>query len=84
MLLAELRRLCVEEWPGLRDSLAVNETKAFAARLQSLSQQWTCPVLGTYAMAVTRAADHYSVVDLETHLSEFSALVERLERDTDA
>jgi signal transduction histidine kinase/CheY-like chemotaxis protein len=83
-LLAELHRLRVEEWPGVRDSLAVNEAKAFAARLRALSQNWSCPVLSTYAMAVGRAAEHYSVVDLETHLSEFSMLIERLERGNDA
>jgi signal transduction histidine kinase/CheY-like chemotaxis protein len=79
-LLTELRRMCQEEWPGLRDSLAFNEAKAFASRLLNLSQQWRCPVLTTYAMALARSADNYSILDLETHLSEFSALVERLER----
>ncbi len=77
-LLAELRRLLADEWPGLRDSLAINECKAFAAKLQNLSQRWPCPPLETYAQALARHADNYSVVDLEKHLLAFSALVEQL------
>ena len=78
-LAAELRRLLDAEWPALRDTLAVNETKAFAAKLQSLNERWPCAALATYAQALARHADNYSVVDMEKHLFEFPALVERLE-----
>jgi len=79
-LLEELRRLLVEEWPAVRDSLAINESKAFAVKLQNLSRTWPCPPLATYAQALARHADSYAVMELEKHLLAFSALVERLER----
>jgi signal transduction histidine kinase/DNA-binding NarL/FixJ family response regulator len=81
-LAAELRRLLDAEWPALRDTLAVNETKAFAAKLQSLNERWPCAPLATYAQALARHADNYSVVDMEKHLFEYPVLVERLKHGT--
>jgi hypothetical protein len=68
----------------LRDSLAVNEAEAFAARLRaSPAKMGPCPSLETpNAMAVGRPAEQLSVVLTwkKTHLSAFSMLRERLER----
>jgi CheY-like chemotaxis protein len=75
----ELRRLLDEEWPALRDSLAINETRAFAARLRNLCERWPCGPLDTYAQGLARHAENYAVVELEKHLFEFPTLVERLE-----
>ena len=36
-LVAELRALQDSSWAGLRDSIAINETRAFARKLQTLS-----------------------------------------------
>jgi CheY-like chemotaxis protein len=78
-LLAELKRLAASEWPALRDSLAINECKAFAGTLNGLCQRWPCPAMEAYAQKLARYADSYSVVELEDHLNEFPSLVKRLE-----
>jgi len=77
-LVAELRRLAAEEWPALRASLAINECKAFAQKLDALGQQWECSSLLMYARALARYAENYDVVELERQLQEFSGLVDRL------
>ncbi len=77
-LLAELRRLLVEEWPAVRDSMAINETKMFARKLEALGQQWQCERLTHYAGLLIRDADDYAVVSLEKRLADFSNLVEQL------
>ena len=77
-LLAELRRLLVEEWPSVRDSMAINETKVFAQKLENLGQQWQCEPLTSYASLLIRDADDYAVVSLEKRLGDFSNLVEQL------
>jgi signal transduction histidine kinase/CheY-like chemotaxis protein len=77
-LVAELKRLLQNEWPPIRDSLAINETKAFAARLEALGQRENCQPLVAYAQTLRRHAETYAVMDMEKQLSEFDALVERL------
>jgi len=79
-LLEELQRLLKKEWPALRDSLAINENKALAARLEALGWRWGCPILETYAQTLRQHAEAYAVDDLEKQLQEFPALVERLEQ----
>jgi CheY-like chemotaxis protein len=79
VLLAQLRRLMAEEWPGLRDTLAINESKAFASKLQRLAQEWSCPSLAAYAEELSRQAESYAVTNLDKQLQEFPALLERLE-----
>jgi CheY-like chemotaxis protein len=79
-LLSELRARLVEPWPAIRDSVAVNESKAFAADLEGLGKRWHCPPLEEYAQKLLRDAENYAVTDLEKHLGEFSALVEDLEK----
>jgi signal transduction histidine kinase/CheY-like chemotaxis protein len=78
-LISQLRALLVEPWPAIRDSVAVNESKAFAVGLEGLGQRWRCAPLEEYAQKLLRDAENYAVTDLEKHLGEFSALVEQLD-----
>jgi signal transduction histidine kinase/CheY-like chemotaxis protein len=79
-LVAELKRLLREKWPAVREGLAVNETKSFAAALETLSQRWKCPPLRSYAQTLTQLAEAYAVVDMEKQLQAFPELVEQLEQ----
>ena len=63
------------EWPTLRDSLAVNETRAFAHNLFTLGQAAQCAPLTTYAAALTTFADAYAIGQMERHLAAFPKLV---------
>ena len=83
-LVVQLRRLIIEPWPSIRDSVAVNESKVFAQELEDLGQRWQCELLVHYAQTLLRDAGNYSVTDLEKNLGEFAALVEQLDRDTSA
>jgi signal transduction histidine kinase/DNA-binding response OmpR family regulator len=75
-LLSQLRQLLVDPWPALCNTMAVNETKTFACRLEILAEQWHCKPLTAYAGKLRHDAETYAVSDLEKHLGEFSALVE--------
>jgi signal transduction histidine kinase/CheY-like chemotaxis protein len=77
-LIAQLRAFVAEEWPIIRDSLAINESRAFAARLEKLALKWSCLPLLAYAQTLSRHAENYAIVDLEKDLQEFSALVDRI------
>ena len=79
-LITELRQLLVEPWPAIRDSMAINESKVFAKRLDALGQRWQCRTLVDYAQILIRDAENYAVADLEIHLGEFAALVEELNK----
>ena len=81
-LLAELRRLRGGEWVAIRDSLAINETKQFAAKLEALGQFWRCSPLEDYAGVLAQHAEEYAVTELEAQVSAFPALVDRLEGNT--
>ena len=83
-LIEYLRKLLTGEWPALADSLAINETKAFAARLERAAQKWGCRQLLAYAQTLAHAAENYAVVSLEIELQQFPALVERLESNPPA
>jgi signal transduction histidine kinase/DNA-binding response OmpR family regulator len=78
-LALELRRQEATEWPALRDSLAVNETRAFAHQLFSLGQKAQCDPLATYAAALTALADAYAIGQMERQLAAFPELVESIE-----
>ena len=77
-LRAELNRLIAEEWPAIRDNLAINETKVFAGKLETLAQHWPCPALSDYAQSLAHRADVYEVVELEAQVNQFPELVKRL------
>ncbi len=81
-LISQLRRLIIDPWPSIRDSVAVNESKVFAQGLEGLGQRWRCEALVHYAQKLLHDAENYAVTDLEKHLGEFAALVEQLDRDT--
>jgi CheY-like chemotaxis protein/anti-sigma regulatory factor (Ser/Thr protein kinase) len=78
-LALELRRREAAEWPTLRDSLAVNETRAFAHKLFLLGQEAQCGPLATYAAALTAFADAYAIGQMERHLAAFPKLVESIQ-----
>ena len=78
-LVSQLRRLILDPWPSIRDSVAVNESKVFAQGLEGLGQSWQCEPLVHYAQKLLHDAENYAVTDLERHLGEFAALVEQLD-----
>jgi signal transduction histidine kinase/DNA-binding response OmpR family regulator len=78
-LALELRRQQTAQWPALRDSLAVNETRAFAHKLFSLGQIALCPPLTTYAATLATFADAYAIGQMERHLGMFPELVGLIE-----
>jgi CheY-like chemotaxis protein len=78
-LVLELRRQEATGWPTLRDSLAVNETRAFAHKLFLLGQAAHCAPLATYAATLTTFADAYAIGQMERHLVAFPKLVESIE-----
>jgi CheY-like chemotaxis protein len=76
-LLKQLQQMLVEPWPGLCNSMAINETKTFAQQLDILAEQWHYKPLRAYAGKLLHDAETYAVNDLEKHLGEFPALVEQ-------
>jgi signal transduction histidine kinase/CheY-like chemotaxis protein len=76
----QLRQLETDTYPAIRDSLAINETRAFAGKLQALGRESRCEPLLTYAEALGHYAETYAVDAMERHLGQFPALIERLER----
>ena len=78
-LALELRRQQATIWTTLCDSLAVNETRAFAHQLFLLSGTAQCGPLATYAATLTTFADSYSIGRMEQHLAAFPKLVESIE-----
>jgi signal transduction histidine kinase/DNA-binding response OmpR family regulator len=77
-LALELRRQEAAEWPGLRDSLAVNATRTFAHKLFLLGQESHCGSLVAYAAALTTFADAYAIGEMEGQLAAFPKLVESI------
>jgi signal transduction histidine kinase/CheY-like chemotaxis protein len=78
-LATELRRQEADVWPALRDSLAVNETRAFAHKLFLLGQAAQCAPLVKYAATLTTFADSYAIGQMEHHLAAFPRLAESIE-----
>jgi signal transduction histidine kinase/CheY-like chemotaxis protein len=79
-LLEQLRQYLVKPWPQLRSSMAINEIKSFARRLDILAKQWQYTPLVAYAGKLLHDAETYAVADMETHLGEFAALVDQFAR----
>ena len=80
-LLKALRLLLVEPWPGLCNSMATNEIKSFAGRLDILAKQWHYNPLAVYAGTLMQNAETYAVIDLEKNLGDFAGLVEEFARN---
>jgi len=76
---AELLLLQQNQWPGLCDSMAINETVVFAQRLRYLAQMMQSKELTTYADRLAAHAQAYAVGDLERSLAEFPAVIRALE-----
>ncbi len=81
-LTLKLRHQEAEEWPSLRDSLAINGTCAFARKLFDLAEAAQCSPLATYAATLTTFADGYAIVQMETHLADFPKLIRSIERSS--
>jgi signal transduction histidine kinase/CheY-like chemotaxis protein len=81
-LVTRLRQLLVGPWPAIRDSMAINESRAFGSELNDLGQRWQCQPLVNYAQKLLIDAENYAVTDLEKHLGEFALLVEQIDRNT--
>jgi signal transduction histidine kinase/CheY-like chemotaxis protein len=79
-LATELHRLEVQDWPGVRDSMAISEAGVFARKLENLAREANCEPLLTYAEALVHFADTYAVDTLEKRLQEFPVVIERIER----
>ncbi len=79
MLVAELRALQTEQWSLLCETLAINDTQAFAQKLCGLARSSQCPPLSTYAETLAAHAEAYAVRDLERQLSEFPAVILAIE-----
>jgi signal transduction histidine kinase/CheY-like chemotaxis protein len=80
-LISELRVLADTEWPALRQSLAINETAAFARKLRHLGFRARRGALVRYAEGLAEAAETYSVADLERRLAEFPAIAQPAPRN---
>jgi len=77
-LVLELRGLESSPWPALRDSLAINETRAFAEKLRVRGDAAQCGMLTTYATNLLGSADAYAVGKMEGHLAGFPKLVDSI------
>jgi hypothetical protein len=55
-LMAEMRRLLSDVWPVLREAMPINETRAFACRLEQLGHKWDCQALVEYALILIQNA----------------------------
>ncbi|MEY2428653.1 MAG: hypothetical protein QOJ40_1538 [Verrucomicrobiota bacterium] len=81
-LAPRLRLLLDTEWPALSNSLAINETKAFAQKLHQLGRSAECDPLIAYAATLARLSEAYAVKGLERHFAQFPRLVESIEVST--
>jgi hypothetical protein len=81
-LTPKLRHQEADEWPNLRDSLAINGTRAFACKLLDLAQAAQCSPLVTYAATLTTFAEGYAISQMESHLAAFPKLIESIERSS--
>lgn len=79
LVAGQLRTLEKGEWPGVRDSLAINETREFARKLEKLAREADCGPLLSYGEALAHYAESYAVDDLEKHLRAFPTLIELIE-----
>jgi signal transduction histidine kinase/DNA-binding NarL/FixJ family response regulator len=79
-IIGSLRHLETEEWPKVRDHLAINEILAFGRTLETLGHKVNCGPLLHYARELSLHAETYAAGPLEALLSEFPALVDQVER----
>lgn len=77
---AQLREMEAQEWPGVRDRLAINEILTFASKLENLGEKANCGPVIQYAHSLRHHAEAYAVGPLEKVLLEFPALVSQVGR----
>ncbi|MDB6170413.1 MAG: multi-sensor hybrid histidine kinase [Verrucomicrobia bacterium] len=75
-LLATLRNIEAAEWPAIRQSGAIFETREFARSLAELGRSHHCPPLIEYAAGVSRDAENYAIASLEKRLDEFPMVIQ--------
>jgi signal transduction histidine kinase/FixJ family two-component response regulator len=68
------------EWPLVRDSVAINESKRFARQLQAMGESAQCAPLTAYASGLLRHAEAYDAALLEAELARFPAVIAETER----
>jgi hypothetical protein len=78
-LAAELHRLHTRDWPALCESLAINETRAFAGKLRDFGEATGCADLASYGQTLAAHADAFAIGDLERELAAFPQLIKTLE-----
>jgi signal transduction histidine kinase/DNA-binding response OmpR family regulator len=79
-LAVKLHALESGEWPLIRDSVAINESRRFARQLRTLAEEAHCPPLSTYASKLLRHAEEYDASSLETELGRFPAVIDEIEQ----
>lgn len=82
-LLVTLKKLELGQWPGVRESGAISEIKAFGLVLAELGRSRSCPKLSEYAAGIIADADTYSVARLEDQLTHFPSVIQEIERLAD-
>ncbi len=80
----ELRRIEAADFRVVSESLAINESRAFAGRIEALGHRFECEPLVTYGEAVRHFADAYAVVELERQLKQFPSLIATVQACVDA
>lgn len=79
-LVAALRQIESDTWPGVRDGMVLSEVRDFAQHLAALAAQHDCAPLADYAARIERQADDFAPAELEKNLAGFSVLISEWER----
>jgi len=78
-LLAELKRILIEQWPSVKAGMTISEITGFAEELADLAGESNCSRMEDYARDLTEAADSFSFGEMETLLGRYPDLVAELE-----
>jgi signal transduction histidine kinase/ActR/RegA family two-component response regulator len=76
----KLHALEAGEWPLVRDSVAINESRRFARQLRDLGEDAHCAPLSLYASKLLRHAEAYDAAALEAELGRFPAVIAEIEQ----
>ena len=80
-LLIALKKMERGDWPRVRDSGAIGETKEFAQQILNAGKNRGCPAVCDYAEVLFSAADTYAAVKIEEQLGRFPELIKSLESE---
>ena len=75
---ARLRQIMLDDFPRVRDGLAVNDVRGFAEGMASLATEHDAPALLRLASELRSAAENFSVSRMEAVLKKFPPLVASL------